>query len=127
MSANALVTYISELLEYAELLGIKSASALGVAGELDAQSSILLYDFCYSVLSFLTREENQSELMVHFQIVEERYRLLFISEADFSAFQPSQELLEKLEACDGLISNKNLDEAYSLQLEIPLRKEVFPC
>lgn len=126
MSANALVTYISELFEYAQPLGIKSASALGIAGVLDMQESILLYDFCFSVISFLSREE-PSDLMVNFRETERCYRLLFISETNFETYLPSEEMLGRLAGCRAMISNKNLDEAYSLQIEIPIRREERRC
>ncbi len=127
MSANALVTYISELLEYAQPLGIKSASALGVAGTINTRSGILLYDFCFSVLSFLSREEQVSDLMMNFRIIDEKYRLLFISETDFATYQPSKELIEQISDCQAMLLSKNLDELHSLQIEIPLQKEDGLC
>lgn len=119
MSADAIVTYISEILEFAKHVGIESAPILGLKDELETQSSILLYDFCFSILEFLMNNQ-VGEMMLHLYAEGENVCLRVIAEVEFSDYHLSEKIEAQVFQQNASLTHKYLGEAQSIQLEIPM-------
>lgn len=118
MSADAIVTYISEILEFAEQTGIESAPVLSLKNEIETPIGIFLYDFCFSVLEFLFQGRVQ-EMVLHLYS-EEKIYLRFIAETDFSLYEIPEKLKLQLSQYNAKVHCKCLGDAQSIQLEIPI-------
>ncbi len=121
ISSDLLVTYISELLEFARWSNIQSASSLNIEGDIPLEKCILLYDLCFDVLMFL-EEVNCTELMLNLYQQKEIH-MLFISETNFSAYIPSKKLQKQVSKYNIDLKQKYLGEVQSLEVLIPLSGE----
>ncbi|MDO4710363.1 MAG: histidine kinase N-terminal 7TM domain-containing protein [Peptostreptococcaceae bacterium] len=124
MSSDAIVTYLSEILEFAAHTGLRSAPILSLKDEIETQSGILLYDFCFSILDLLIRGDIY-ELMLHLYTENDTICLRVIAEADLAAYRPSEKIEAQMFQLNASFAQKHLGEAQSIQLEIPmLEKEI---
>lgn len=120
ISSDATVTHISELLECGENLGMRFAPVLNLEGEIETTVGILIYDLCFSVLSYLLHKQN-SELMLHCYQNNGTIVMLFMCEVDCQGYEMS----EKIRAQSGHrveLLFKDLDEVHSMQVTIWLEE-----
>jgi hypothetical protein len=117
LSSDELVTYISELGEFAENLGICCAANQSVTGNLPAKECSLYYDFYFSVLNYVSEKGGESVLL---NFIRENDIVTFnaISNCGFYDYNSDEKLRSEINSLGAEITLKSLGDADSITMII---------
>ena len=117
-----LSVYIDELGEFAGFAGVKMLQMSTSVGEVATRQATLCYDFTYAILeSSLSRKLNTILLQV---VREERaFVIKVLYPDDMGRFVPEETLRGAIHSADGVLTVRELDDAFSVFLSFPIGGE----